>query len=109
MKKQLTKCRTGQLKQFGYGSILVSFFLERVPILHLQHLEWGIPTPSDPRMKRWGDLMARHGGVPIVTYDQSFFKWLRNQLFMVEDYELLGPTSMETSTWNYLRVLSGER
>jgi hypothetical protein len=35
MKKQLTKCRNGRLKQFGYGSILVSFFLERVPILCL--------------------------------------------------------------------------
>ena len=29
MKKQLTKCRNGRLKQFGYGSILVSLFLEK--------------------------------------------------------------------------------
>jgi hypothetical protein len=35
MKKQLTKCISGGLKQFRYGSILVSFFLERVPVLHL--------------------------------------------------------------------------
>jgi hypothetical protein len=33
MKTQLTKSKNGDLKQFGYGSILVSFFLERV--LHL--------------------------------------------------------------------------
>ena len=33
MKRQLTKCRRGDLKQFGYGSLLVSFFLERVPLL----------------------------------------------------------------------------
>jgi hypothetical protein len=32
IKRQLTKCRCGKLKQFGYGSLLVSFFLERVPV-----------------------------------------------------------------------------
>jgi hypothetical protein len=35
MKNQLTKRKSGELKQFGYGSILVSFFLERVPHLLL--------------------------------------------------------------------------
>jgi hypothetical protein len=72
MKKQLTKCRNGRLKQFGYESILVSFFLERVLVLRLQ-VEWGIPSPQDPWMKIWLDLMARHGGMPIVKYDNVFF------------------------------------
>jgi hypothetical protein len=85
MKNQLIKCRNGRLKQFGYRSILVSFFLDRVPILCLQ-VKWGIPTPQDPRMKKWVDLMARHDGVPIVKYDDVFFQWMRNQLIMVEDY-----------------------
>jgi hypothetical protein len=35
MKKKLTKCRQCDLKKFGYGSLLVSFFLERVPLLRL--------------------------------------------------------------------------
>jgi hypothetical protein len=48
MKTQLTKSKNGDLKQFGYGSILVSFFLERVPHLCLQ-VEWGIPVPRDPQ------------------------------------------------------------
>jgi hypothetical protein len=85
MKKQLTKCRNCGLNKFGYGSIFVSFFLERVPILRLQ-VEWGIPGPHDPRMNRWGFLMAQHGGVPIVKYDDVFFQWLRTQLLMVEYY-----------------------
>jgi hypothetical protein len=89
MKKKLTKCQNGRLKQFGYRSILVSLFLERVPILHIQ-VEWGIPTPQDPQMKRWVDLMACHGGVPIIKYDDVFFQWLRNQLIMVEDYAYAG-------------------
>jgi hypothetical protein len=43
MKSQLTKRKNGDLKQFGYGSILVSFFLERVPHFCLQ-VDWNIPT-----------------------------------------------------------------
>jgi hypothetical protein len=35
LKKQLTKSRHGDLKQFGYGSLLVSFFCERVPVYRL--------------------------------------------------------------------------
>jgi hypothetical protein len=49
-------------------------------------VEWGIPTPQDPRMKGWVYLMARHGGVPIAKYDDVFLQWLRNQLLMEEDY-----------------------
>jgi hypothetical protein len=41
-------------------------------------------------MKRWVDLMARHGGVPIVKYDDVFFQWLRNPLLMVEYYAYVG-------------------
>jgi hypothetical protein len=73
MKKQLTKCRSGELKQFGYDSILVSFFLERVPVLRLQ-IEWGIPSPWDPQTKRWFDLMERHAVGPIVRYNDVFFE-----------------------------------
>ena len=65
MKTQLTKSKNGDLKQFGYGSILVSFFLERVPHLRLQ-AKWGIPAPRDPRMKRWCDLTTEHVASPII-------------------------------------------
>ena len=41
-------------------------------------------------MKIWVDLMARHGGVPIIKYDRDFFQWLRDQLIMVEDYAYAG-------------------
>jgi hypothetical protein len=57
MKKKLTKCRRGYLKQFGYRSFLVSFFLERVLLLRLQ-VEWDLPAPTDPTMLRWCQLMA---------------------------------------------------
>jgi hypothetical protein len=36
LKDQITRCKTEKQKQFGYGSLLVPFFLERVPLLHPQ-------------------------------------------------------------------------
>ena len=33
LKKQLTKCRRGTLKQFRYGAVVVSFILQRIPHL----------------------------------------------------------------------------
>jgi hypothetical protein len=76
MKRQLTKCRRGNLKQFGYGSLLVSFFLERVSLLRLQ-VEWNLLAPRNPRMLRWCQLMARHVARLIIKYDDTFFDWLR--------------------------------
>jgi hypothetical protein len=85
MKNKSTKCRNGWLKIFGYVSILVSLFLERVPFLRLW-VEWGILAPQYPHMKIWVKLMARHCVVPIVKHDKVFFQWMRNQLIMVEEY-----------------------
>jgi hypothetical protein len=85
LKKQLTKCRHGDLKKFGYGSLLVSFFCERVPMYRLQD-EWHFPGPRDPWMLRWCQLMARHVTGPIVRYDDLFFGWLQGHVLMVEDY-----------------------
>jgi hypothetical protein len=63
----------------------VSFFLERVPLLRLQ-VEWNIPSPRDPRMLIWFQLMARHIAGLIIKYDDTFFDWLQPQLLMVDDY-----------------------
>jgi hypothetical protein len=46
-------------------------------------------------MKRWVDLMARHGGMPIIKYDQDFFQWLRDHLIMVEEYAYAGTNFRE--------------
>jgi hypothetical protein len=54
-------------------------------LLRLQ-VEWSLPTPKDPRMFRWCNLMARHVAEPIIKYNDSFFDWLRTQMLMVDDY-----------------------
>ena len=42
-------------------------------------------------MIAWVTAMARlGGGGPKVSYGFGFFRWLRNQLLMVEDYSYEG-------------------
>ena len=41
-KDQLTKCRQGELKQFGFSSILAYFFFERVPQMRPQVTLWSL-------------------------------------------------------------------
>lgn len=51
MKEQSTKSKDGRLKNFGYGSILISFSLERIPLLHPQHISLELLDPRAPRMR----------------------------------------------------------
>lgn len=80
MKRQLTKGEWGNLKQFDFGSILVTFFLERnlkqfgfgsilvtlflecVPLFWYQWIEVPNLSPQGPRMVRWSELMPHGGG-----------------------------------------------
>ena len=50
MKSQLTREKNGQLKTFGYGALVVSFGLERVPMLVPQHLTVGARLPREPKL-----------------------------------------------------------
>ena len=42
MKEQLTKRKGGRNKNFNYGSILISFSLEQIPLMQPQHVTLGI-------------------------------------------------------------------
>ena len=77
IKRQLTKCKQAKLKQFGYGSILVSFILERLPIFQGQGAIVAEPIPREPRMARWAALMPRAGGGQQMSWRLEFFGWLR--------------------------------
>ena len=89
-KDQLNKCWQGELKQFGYGSILVCFFFERVPHLRPQVVFTELRA-RDPCMQRWVRIMACTGvGKGKMKFRDPFFRWLNNQILMVEDYAYAG-------------------
>lgn len=90
MKNQLTKCKTGCLKQFGYGSILVTFFLEHVPLFHYQWIEVDDPTPTNTRLLRWVEIMPRVGRGQRMHFPLSLFDWLWHQLIIMDDYAYVG-------------------
>ena len=76
MRKQLSDCKRGMRKNFGYSSILVAFFFERVPGLSLV-VPLPVHSPRQPRMSRWGDIFLRQGGGGSVqsVYDNDFYFW----------------------------------
>ena len=85
-KDQLTKCRQGELNQFGYGSILAYFFFKRVVLIRPQVIFTELRA-RDPHMLRWVEIMARTGGDKAkVKFEATFFCWLREQILMIEDY-----------------------
>ena len=76
MRKHLSDCERGRRKNFGYSSILVAFFFERVsglsPIVPLP-----VGSPRQPRLSRWGDIFLYQGGGGSVqsVYDNKFYFW----------------------------------
>ena len=48
MKEQLTKVKSGKTKNFSYGSISITFILERVPLMQPQHVTLGLAGLRDP-------------------------------------------------------------
>jgi hypothetical protein len=86
---QLTKCRLGRQKQFCYGSILLSFFFERVPT----SCPWDVVPDvgyRDPTMKKWTYLLSRLGGEHNSSLMQNFFRWWDRQIVAIDDYAYHG-------------------
>lgn len=67
VKGQLTRAKNGKLNNFGYGFIVVTFALERIPMLAPQHIPVDAGLPREPRMVHWVSLMAHHSeGIEVV-------------------------------------------
>ena len=86
MKRQLTNCRRGRTKQFGYGSILLLLMLERVPALQLQDMALDPPGPRETRATQWAHVMPRGGGGRLVAWGTFFREWLEWQTIFMEDW-----------------------
>jgi hypothetical protein len=84
VKEQISRCKNGQ-KQFGYGSFLVSFFLEHIPQMQPQ-IALEVRPVDDPRMERWTSLSPRLLSESEFRFTGDFFAWLRRQFLWIEDF-----------------------
>jgi hypothetical protein len=90
MKSQLMDCKQGRKRNFGFASILCSFFFEWVPGLS-PRVEIIPHGPRDPSMSWWTDVMRRLGGGRVPTpYNDEFFFWWRRQVIAIDDYPYAG-------------------
>ena len=76
----------GRVRNFGFGSILSTFFFECVPGLSPRV---DVP-PHEVRymaQRRWADAMCRLGGGRVSNpYPADFFPWWRWQIVVIDDY-----------------------
>jgi len=76
MKHQLSKAKVGNLKQFCYGSVLVTFCLEWILLFHYILPELDSPLPRDAQMVRWSALMLGITGGKHMSYNLALFSWI---------------------------------
>ena len=76
----------GRVQNFGFGSILSTFFSERVPGLspRVDIVPHGV---RDPSQWRWENVMRRLGGGRVANpYLAEFFPWWQRQIIAIDDY-----------------------
>jgi hypothetical protein len=86
MKSQLTDWKLDRMKNFGFASILCSFFFERVLYLSpkVEITPHGLHNPT---MSRWTEVMRRLGGGKFpMPYNDEFFHWWCRQVIAIDDY-----------------------
>jgi hypothetical protein len=108
VKEKITRCRAGKQKQFGYGSFLVSFFLEHIPQMQPQ-IALAVRPVGEPRMERWTSLSPRLGSDSEFKFTGDFFAWLRRQLIMIEDFPYARVDFREAWTWSFHMGWTGMR
>jgi hypothetical protein len=90
MTRQLTDCRQRMHRNFGFATILCSFFFERVPCFSPQMTVRG-HLATVPAVCRWAALLSRQGGGRTVeAFNDNFFAWLSRKIPAIEDYPYAG-------------------
>ena len=82
---QLTACKHGRQMNFGYGSLICSFFFERIPTL-APRVSLSPPPPREPQMMRWTRLWYYLGGGPPHHYNKDLFDCWTRVTFCVNEY-----------------------
>jgi hypothetical protein len=100
---QLDRCRMADTWEFAFGSILVAWFLERVPMLHPRVL-LGAPGVREPQLKWWSRIMIHHsggeGGHYFTTEAAQVWRQCRRSYCSIRT---MGWTSGMIQRWCYLQ------
>ena len=86
MKHQLSDYKMGREWNFWFGSILSTFFFERVPRLspRVDIVPHGV---RDLAQRRWTNVMRRLGGGRVAKpYPIDFFPWWQRQIVAIDEY-----------------------
>ena len=86
MKHQLSECKVGRVRKFGFNSILSTLFFK-----HVLGLSPRVDVPlhgvRDPAQWHWADAMRKLGGGRVSNpYPADFFRWLRWKIVTIDDY-----------------------
>ena len=97
------------MKNFGYGFLVVSFGLERVPMLVPQHISVEAGLPREPKLMRWVAVMA-----VILRRVQRLFDFLlsifigwRTKFILLRIFLMLGWIIVVTQTWLFNQESNG--
>lgn len=79
----------GWQNNFGHGSILCSFFFERIPGVHPRKF---VPPPHwrVPKIKRWTYLLYLLQNTTTEYLDKDFFIWWSQQKVSINDHAYSG-------------------
>ena len=99
MKHQLSDCKMGRVRNFGFSSILSTFFFERVPRIspRVDISPHGVRYLAQ---QHWENVMRRLGGGRVANpYPTYFFPWWWRQIITIDAYpyagiDLCGDTDM---------------
>ena len=74
-----------------------------------QQLTVDILGPREPKLIRWVAVMARHPdeGAAVVRFSDSYFHWLEDQLFVIQDFLYAGMDFRGDPTWFFHRENNG--
>jgi len=72
VKVELTACKTWAQREFGYGTLIVSFILERVPLMR-SRMSLGIVGPRMTSTKGWASLAPHTGGDQLNTFSRMTY------------------------------------
>ena len=86
MKHRLSEHKAGRIQNFGFSSILSTFFFERVPGLS-PRVDVPLHGVRDPSQRCWTDAMRRLGGGRVANpYPADFFPWWQRQIVAIDEY-----------------------